>query len=138
MSLSVTHKRIQGRRTEPLRTETKAITVYPVKELLAVLPPALHSAVRSSRYHTANNDSLTFQAQSHRSRTANLEENGRKLVDEITRIYNENIPAETSKEKKEKHKEMYASQSYFTHYNCANGGQCCEIPRRKTAVEKGT
>jgi peptidyl-tRNA hydrolase ICT1 len=80
--------------------------VYPVKELLAILPKSLHAAVRSSRYHTTSNDSLTFHAQTSRSRTANLEENGKKLIEEITRIYHANTPAETSSDKKEKHKEM--------------------------------
>jgi peptidyl-tRNA hydrolase ICT1 len=126
--LTTTHQGTEGRRADSLRTETKAITVYPVKELFSVVPVALHSAIRASRYHTANNDSLTFQAQSHRSRTANLEENGRKLLDEITRIYHENIPAETSKEKKEKHKDMYDTRHLTTHYICANQGQCCKIP----------
>lgn len=91
------------------RTETKAVTVYPVKDLLAILPKTLHSAIRASKYHTSGNDSLTFHAQSTRSRTANMEENGRKLMEEITRIYHANTPSETSQEKKEKHKAMYVN-----------------------------
>lgn len=91
------------------RTETKAVTVYPVRELIAILPKTLHAAIRASRYHITSNDSLTFHAQSHRSRTANLEENSRKLMEEITRIYHANTPSETSHEKKEKHKEMYVN-----------------------------
>lgn len=59
-----------------------------------------------SRYYTTNNDSLTFQAQEHRVRAMNLEENGKKFVAEITRIYRQTIPAETSQDKKEKYKEM--------------------------------
>ena len=88
------------------RTETKAVTVYPVHELLAMLPKTLHSFVRASRYYTANNDSLTFHAQTTRSRTANQEDNRRKLMEEITRIYRENTPNETSEEKKKKYEEM--------------------------------
>jgi peptidyl-tRNA hydrolase ICT1 len=94
------------------RTETKAVTVYPVKDLLAILPKSLHTAVRTSRYHTKSNDSLTFHAQVHRSRSANLEENGRKLMEEITRIYHANTPAETSDEKKKKHQDMYVTPYY--------------------------
>ncbi|KAL6893149.1 peptidyl-tRNA hydrolase domain-containing protein [Trichoderma longibrachiatum] len=88
------------------KTETKAITVIPVKELLAVLPKYLHSGVRSSKYYTAGNDSLTFSAQAHRSRSANLDENRRKLIDEIMGIYRAMTPAETSAEKKKKHQDI--------------------------------
>ncbi|KAK7210444.1 hypothetical protein V2G26_017622 [Clonostachys chloroleuca] len=88
------------------KTETKAVTAYPLKDLFAILPKVLHSALRSSRYYTANNDSLTFHAQTQRSRTLNAEDNGRKLMDEITRIYRENTPSETSEEKKQKYKEV--------------------------------
>ncbi|EHK23562.1 uncharacterized protein TRIVIDRAFT_92142 [Trichoderma virens Gv29-8] len=88
------------------KTETKAVTVYPVKDLLAVLPKYLHSAVRSSKYYTAGNDSLTFSAQTHRSKSANLDENKRKLIDEVMSIYREMTPAETSSEKKKKHQEI--------------------------------
>ncbi|KAL7938820.1 hypothetical protein V8C35DRAFT_276049 [Trichoderma chlorosporum] len=88
------------------KTETKAITAYPVKDLLAVLPKHLHYVVRYSKYYTAGNDSLTFSAQTHRSKSANLEENKRKLIDEIMSIYREMTPAETSSEKKKKHQEI--------------------------------
>ncbi|KAG5985159.1 hypothetical protein E4U55_000795 [Claviceps digitariae] len=84
------------------KTETKATTVYGVKELLSLLPKHLHSSIRSSRYYVANNDSLTFHDQSQRSRTANENENRRKLMDEITRIYQATTPAETSLAKKKK------------------------------------
>ncbi|KAL7797234.1 peptidyl-tRNA hydrolase domain-containing protein [Trichoderma ceciliae] len=88
------------------KTETKAITVYPVQEIFAILPKYFHSAVRSSKYYTAGNDSLTFSAQTHRSRSANLDENKRKLIDEVMGIYREMTPAETSSEKKKKHQEV--------------------------------
>ena len=88
------------------RTETKAITTYSLKDLSSLMPKSLHPGLRSSKYYTANNDSLTFQAQTHRSRTANTDENRRKLMDEVTRIYSESVPAETSSEKKKKHGEM--------------------------------
>ncbi|KAM0460681.1 hypothetical protein ACHAPV_001290 [Trichoderma viride] len=88
------------------KTETKAITVYPVNELLGVLPRFLHPAVRSSKYYTAGNDSLTFAAQTHRSRSANLDENKRKLIDEVMSIYRDMTPAETSSDKKKKFQEV--------------------------------
>lgn len=78
-----------------------------MKELLGVLPKFLHSAVRSSKYYTAGNDSLTFSAQTHRSRSANLDENKRKLIDEVMSIYRDMTPAETSSDKKKKFQEVY-------------------------------
>lgn len=95
------------RRREPfIRTETKAISVYPVKDILAAIPPLLHPSLRLSQYYTAGNDSLTFQAQTHRSRTANAEENRKKLVSEITQIYERKVPAETGNDKHAKYKEV--------------------------------
>ncbi|KAI1023325.1 hypothetical protein LB503_000644 [Fusarium chuoi] len=88
------------------KTETKAITAYPLGQLLSVLPKSLHPGIRKSRYYTATNDSLTFQAQDSRSRDANAEDNRRKLIEEITSIYKDVIPAETSAEKKKKHQEI--------------------------------
>ncbi|KAK0384404.1 hypothetical protein NLU13_8491 [Sarocladium strictum] len=88
------------------KTETKAITMYPCKDLLALLPKHLHPAVRQSKYYTAGSDSWTFQAQEHRSRTANVDENRRKLTAEVMRIYHEMTPNETSSEKRKKHREI--------------------------------
>ncbi|KAM3469518.1 hypothetical protein MY5147_006998 [Beauveria neobassiana] len=89
------------------KTETKAISVFPVKDLLAVIPPVLHPSLRVSPYYTASSDSLTFQAQTHRSRTANADENREKLVSVIKQLYNEAVPAETSSDKHAKYKEVY-------------------------------
>lgn len=112
------------------KTETKAVTVYPVKDLLAVLPKYLHSAVRSSKYYTAGNDSLTFAAQTHRSKSANLDENKRKLIDEVMGIYRELTPAETSSEKKKKHQEI---EKRFHETRV----QDKKIQQRQKAVTKG-
>lgn len=94
------------------RTETKAMTAYPIKDLFAVVPKSLHSRIRASKYYTANSDSLTFQAQTSRSRDANAEENRRKLADEVTRIYQEATPAETTVDKRKKHEEMCVPSPY--------------------------
>lgn len=89
------------------RTETKAITSWPVKDLLPALPKLLHRAVRDSKYYTARSDSLTFQAQEHRQRAANSDENQQKLIDEVQKMYQERVPGETSTDKKKKHAEMW-------------------------------
>ncbi|KAM3515807.1 hypothetical protein MY11210_000578 [Beauveria gryllotalpidicola] len=88
------------------KTETKAISVFPVRDLLAVIPPILHPSLRMSPYYTAGSDSLTFQAQTHRSRTANADENREKLVSVIRQLYDETVPAETSSDKHAKYKEV--------------------------------
>ncbi|KAJ3475518.1 hypothetical protein NLG97_g9429 [Lecanicillium saksenae] len=88
------------------KTETKAISVFPVKDILAVIPPILHPSIRMSPYYTAGTDALTFQAQSHRSRTANAEENRKKLVSIINQLYDEKVPAETGSDKHAKYKEV--------------------------------
>lgn len=89
------------------RTETKAISVYSVKDILAVIPPILHPSIRLSPYYTAGSDSLTFQAQTHRSRTANADENRQKLIAVIAQLYDEKVPAETGGDKHAKYKEVY-------------------------------
>ncbi|KAL0939535.1 peptidyl-trna hydrolase domain-containing protein [Colletotrichum truncatum] len=91
------------------KTETKAVTTWPVKDLLAVLPKILHRGIRQSKYYTARSDSLTFQAQEHRQKTANTDENQQKLIDEVQRIYREMVPGETSDDKKKKHAEIAKS-----------------------------
>lgn len=88
------------------RTESKATTVWPVRDLLAVLPRLMHGPVRASKYYTAGNDSWTIHAQTHRVRSSNLDENNRKLADEVERIYESAVPRETSEETKEKHRNL--------------------------------
>lgn len=93
------------------RTETKATSVYPIKDIMAILPRFLHSSIRSSQYYVASSDSLTFQAQAHRSRSANADDNRRKLMAEISKLYNEKVPAETTSDKKAKYKEVCVADS---------------------------
>ncbi|KHO01002.1 peptidyl-tRNA hydrolase domain-containing protein [Metarhizium album ARSEF 1941] len=88
------------------KTETKATTVYPVRDLLSSLPRNLHSTIRSSKYYVASNDSLTFQDQTHRSRAANADENRNKLMQEVIRIYKATTPTKTGDEKKKKYEIM--------------------------------
>ncbi|KAJ9428573.1 hypothetical protein QL093DRAFT_2571342 [Fusarium oxysporum] len=105
------------------KTETKAITAYPLGQLLPVLPKSLHPGIRKSRYYTATNDSLTFQAQDSRSRDANAEDNRRKLIEEVTSIYKDVIPAETSAEKKKKHEEMSVASFVEKRLLTSNSGR---------------
>ncbi|OAQ99633.1 hypothetical protein LLEC1_06756 [Akanthomyces lecanii] len=97
--------------TKP-RTETKAISVFPVKDILAVTPSILHPSIRMSPYYTAGSDSLTFQAQTHRSRTANADENRQKLAAVIAQLYEEKVPAETGSDKHAKYKEVLKDKKF--------------------------
>lgn len=87
------------------RTETKATTAYPVRELLSTLPKLLHRSIRESKYYTAKSDSLTFHTQDSRSRDANAKENWKKLLKEIFCIYDQVVPNETSEAKLQKHED---------------------------------
>ncbi|KAG7103247.1 putative uncharacterized protein like [Verticillium longisporum] len=91
------------------KTETKAITAWPVKDLLAALPKLMHPGIRASKYYTSRSDSLSFQAQTHRHRDANTDENLEKLVEEVQRIYRESVPGETTPGKRKKHEEVAKS-----------------------------
>ncbi|KAI1290572.1 hypothetical protein F5Y03DRAFT_401171 [Xylaria venustula] len=87
------------------KTESKAISVWPVGELSRSLPKLLRPALKSSRYYTVRSDSITIQAQTQRSRSANTEDNHQKLVDELHRLYREQVPSSTSETKIKKHEE---------------------------------
>ncbi|KAI0123606.1 hypothetical protein BJ170DRAFT_639756 [Xylariales sp. AK1849] len=88
------------------KTESKATTVWAVSELAKGLPKLMHSGLRSSRYYTSRNDSITVQAQTQRSRSANTDENHEKLVDELQRIYRETVPGATSVKKMKKYEAL--------------------------------
>ncbi|KAI0533102.1 peptidyl-tRNA hydrolase domain-containing protein [Xylaria digitata] len=88
------------------KTESKAISVWPVSELSKGLPKLMRSALRSSRYYSMRNDSITIQAQTQRSRTANTDENRQKLAEELHRIFCEQVPTATSEKKIKKHEEI--------------------------------
>ncbi|KAI1431905.1 hypothetical protein GGR50DRAFT_34203 [Xylaria sp. CBS 124048] len=91
------------------KTETKATTVWSVAELSKGLPEVISRALKSSRYYTARTDSITVQAQTQRSRAANTDENRQKLIAELHRIYQEQVPAATSVQKIKKHEAIAKS-----------------------------
>lgn len=85
------------------RTETKATTTWPIAQLLSMLPKHLHAGLRSSKYYVQRNDAVSIQAQTHRSRAANTDDNRQKLFDEIEKLYRGAVPNETDPEKTRKH-----------------------------------
>ncbi|KIH89048.1 peptidyl-tRNA hydrolase ICT1 [Sporothrix brasiliensis 5110] len=86
------------------KTETKATTVWPIYELQSFLPTLLRDRLRTSRYYTKATDSLTIQAQTQRSRTANAGANREKLFDELVALYEATVPGETQPETATKYK----------------------------------
>lgn len=89
------------------RTESKATTTWPISKLLAHLPKILQARVRTSKYYTKGNDSITIQAQTERSRSANQAENHQKLYDELMSLYTKTVPAESSPDKARKYEALY-------------------------------
>ncbi|KAI0010655.1 hypothetical protein F4779DRAFT_279736 [Xylariaceae sp. FL0662B] len=81
------------------KTESKATTSWSLDELCKSLPNLMHAAIRTSRYYTKRNDSITIHAQTQRSKFRNTEENRIKLVEELRKLYKEHIPGETSPKK---------------------------------------
>ncbi|KAI1771006.1 hypothetical protein F4818DRAFT_445656 [Hypoxylon cercidicola] len=91
------------------KTESKATTVWSVEELSRSLPKLIRLALRTSRYYAKGNDSITIQAQTQRSRSANNEENHQKLFEELQRIYREQVPGTSSSEKVKKYEALEKS-----------------------------
>ncbi len=77
-----------------------------MSELSKGLPSLVRSALRFSRYYSKRSDSITIQAQTQRSRTANTDDNRQKLVEEILEIYKEHVPGETSVTKIKKYEAL--------------------------------
>lgn len=88
------------------RTETKATTTWPVSELLSALPKLLHAGVRQSKYYSKRHDCLTIQAQTERSRSANVDENHQKLFEELQDLYRIAVPGESSPDKAKKYEAL--------------------------------
>lgn len=71
-----------------------------------MLPKLLHTGVRESKYYTQRSDSLSIQAQTQRSRSANTDENRQKLFDELQELYRRTVPGETRPEKVKKYEAL--------------------------------
>ena len=73
--------------------------------LLPIIPPALHDALRSSRYYAKDN-TLLIQSDDSRKQATNKDTCWSKLCMEISRVGKDVIPGETSEEQKQKVKEL--------------------------------
>ncbi|EFX00813.1 hypothetical protein CMQ_1894 [Grosmannia clavigera kw1407] len=86
------------------RTESKATTLWAVNELAGTLPKLLQDKIRLSRYYTRTTDSITIQAQTQRSRSANAADNQKKMYEEVLKMYDEAVPGDSSPENARKYK----------------------------------
>ncbi|CAK7221519.1 hypothetical protein SEUCBS140593_004597 [Sporothrix eucalyptigena] len=91
------------------KTETKATTSWAIYELAGLVPVLLRPGLRSSRYYTKATDSLTIQAQTQRSRSANTEANREKLFEELVALYEAIVPGESRPETAAKYKAVEKS-----------------------------
>lgn len=88
------------------RTESKATSFWTVSELSEGLPTLVRLALRSSKYYSKRNDSISIQAETQRSRTANTDENRQKLIQEILNLYKDRVPGVTSETKIKKYEAL--------------------------------
>lgn len=92
--------------TAPLRTDSKATTAWALEDLEQLCPKLLHAGLRASKFFAKRSNCIVLHAETHRSRTANLEENQRKLFQELERIYNAAVPEAQSTEKARKYERL--------------------------------
>ncbi|KAL5596744.1 hypothetical protein BROUX41_006565 [Berkeleyomyces rouxiae] len=89
------------------KTESKAITSWPVHEIAGVVPRLLRASLRASKYYTERSDSLSFAAQTSRQRASNADENRAKLFGELMRMYEAVVPGESDPSKEQKYEKIY-------------------------------
>lgn len=89
------------------RVNTKATLRVPFNSLLPLVPPVLHSQLRSSRYAAERTDSLVIQSDDSRKQSANVESCFEKLRLLLASAGKDAIRGETSEEQKEKVKKLY-------------------------------
>ncbi|KKA30990.1 hypothetical protein TD95_002944 [Thielaviopsis punctulata] len=90
------------------KTESKAITTWPIHEVAGLVPRLMRPILRKSKYYVENSDSLSFAAQTSRQRSSNVDENKAKFLAELMRMYHETVPGESDPAKAERHNKMQA------------------------------
>ncbi|KAL2072157.1 hypothetical protein VTL71DRAFT_11500 [Oculimacula yallundae] len=84
------------------KTNSKAMTVWPLHTLHSHVPKVVYRGLLDSRYYVASSDSINIQCSSSRSQTDNKDETHTRLYDEITQIYRKRVPGITSAAQKQK------------------------------------
>lgn len=85
----------------------------PLAPLLRIVPSALHSEIRSSRFLAARSDSLVIQSDESRKQSQNAELCFKKLKDLLAAAGKVAIPGETSPEQQKKVKDLYVDGPYL-------------------------
>ncbi|KAJ2896976.1 uncharacterized protein MKZ38_005075 [Zalerion maritima] len=81
------------------KTESKATTTWSIIQLEHLCPKLMHTGLRESKFFAQRSNSMIFHAEEHRSKTANQDENPRKLYEELQKIYKASVPGGQSAEK---------------------------------------
>ncbi|PHH52902.1 Calcium/calmodulin-dependent protein kinase type I [Ceratocystis fimbriata CBS 114723] len=89
------------------KTESKAITSWPIHEIITLVPRLLRPKLRESKYYTERTDSLSFSAQTSRQRSSNVDENRTKLLAELMCMYESTVPGESDLSKTHKYDKVY-------------------------------
>ncbi|KAI9643587.1 hypothetical protein NHQ30_008209 [Ciborinia camelliae] len=91
------------------KTASKANTVWPMKNLEAILPSIISKGLRRGTHYVKNTDGIQIQCDSSRNRTDNQEETHRRLHEEIKNIYRTTVPGKTSIEQQQRVKHLLKS-----------------------------
>jgi len=85
-----------------LRTSSKALTEWPIADLLTHVPKVLHQGLKDSRYYVASSQSIKIQCDTHRGQTENEAETHKRLGEEISKVYAQRVPGVTNPETKKR------------------------------------
>ncbi|QSZ31147.1 hypothetical protein DSL72_000710 [Monilinia vaccinii-corymbosi] len=91
------------------KTASKANTVWPMKELEAILPPIISKGLRRGTHYVKNADAIQIQCDSSRSRTKNQKETHQRLYEEVKHIYKTTVPGKASIEQQQRVKHLTES-----------------------------
>ncbi|KAL1886239.1 hypothetical protein Plec18167_000168 [Paecilomyces lecythidis] len=93
------------------KVNSKATLRVPLNSLLPLVPPILHSQLRSSRYAAERTDSLVIQSDDSRKQSANVESCFEKLRQLLANAGKDAIRGETSEEQKERVKKLQKAEN---------------------------
>jgi peptidyl-tRNA hydrolase ICT1 len=85
---------------------SKATLRVPLEQLLPLLPPLTHQALRDSRFYARNSNSIVIQADESRKQSDNSRQCLVRLHSLIREIAQTAIPGETSEAQKERVKKL--------------------------------
>ena len=99
------------------RVNTKATLKVPLAFLLPLVPRIIHSQLQSSRYAAEKSQSLVIQSQESRKQAANVESCFEKLYELLENSAKGSIPGETSREQKDRVRNLYGYRCPIPSFN---------------------